>query len=201
MRCRAITPRNDGWLEVILPDDTLSEVEHMISEEGECVRKKLAGNITRSRELIATDKFEQFLFEVAEKYQEKFDYKPRPTVVTSERQLKITDIWVNYQYQTEFNPSHVHAGVFSFVIWKNIPTDAREQLELPFAQGTTLPCVSCFQFEYTSILGNRKSYNYAMSPQMEGMMLFFPAELHHLVYPFYNNDGVRVTVAGNLAWV
>jgi len=33
------------------------------------------------------------------------------------------------------------------------------------------------------------------------MMLFFPAELNHLVYPFYGTDDARISLAGNVAWV
>ena len=35
--------------------------------------------------------------------------------------------WVNYQYQTEFNPEHMHDGITSFVIWMKIPTNYEEQ--------------------------------------------------------------------------
>jgi hypothetical protein len=30
------------------------------------------------------------------------------------------------------------------------------------------------------------------------MMVFFPAQLLHQVYPFYESDEVRVSVAGNI---
>ena len=31
------------------------------------------------------------------------------------------------------------------------------------------------------------------------MMLFFPARLKHQVYPFYDNDGERISVSGNIS--
>ena len=203
LKTRAVLPKNEGWLEVVLPTDVIEDIDNMIENAGESVRDRLAGNISNSQQLTSTESFEKFIQKVVDVYQQKFDYRPRPNAfpVDVPFVLKLNDLWVNYQYQTEFNPSHTHAGVFSFVIWRKIPTDARQQLELPFAKNTTLPCVSCFQFEYMSILGNRKSYNYAMSPQMEGMMVFFPAALNHLVYPFYGTDDVRISVAGNLAWI
>ena len=37
-----------------------------------------------------------------------------------------------------------------------------------------------------------------MSPKLEGTMLFFPSELKHCVYPFYNCEDDRVSVAGNV---
>ena len=38
-----------------------------------------------------------------------------------------------------------------------------------------------------------------LSPEMEGIMLFFPSTLQHQVYPFYNCDDVRISVSGNLS--
>ena len=37
-----------------------------------------------------------------------------------------------------------------------------------------------------------------MSPKFEGTMLFFPSQLHHCVYPFYDCKEDRVTVSGNI---
>ena len=35
---------------------------------------------------------------------------------------------------------------------------------------------------------------------MEGCMLLFPSLLQHQVYPFYENDGYRISVSGNLCF-
>ena len=201
MQYRPITPKNDGWLEIFLTREIKLQIDDMIANAGKSVKSQLAGNISRSQELEPTDEFRRFIDEVIKNYQKEFDYLPRKTNVNHAETLELYDLWVNYQYATEFNPSHVHSGVYSFVIWHTIPTDIREQMQLPFAKETRAPCVSCFQFEYTSICGNRKAFNYPMSPQMDGMMLFFPAELNHLVYPFYGSTDARISLAGNVAWV
>ena len=39
-----------------------------------------------------------------------------------------------------------------------------------------------------------------MSSEWENSMLFFPAELRHQVYPFYNCDEPRITIAGNVGY-
>lgn len=197
---RPITPKNDGWLEVRVPPDVMQDVWGMIDDAKRDVKAKLAGNISTSKEMVPTDMFTGFIDKVCREYQRKFDYKPRQTSVNN-ASIRLHDLWANWQYQTEFNPSHIHFGVFSFVIWMKIPIDTREQMQLPFASKTSSPCVSCFQFEYQTILGNRKTFNYPMSPEMEGLMVFFPAELNHLVYPFYGTDEPRISVAGNMAWV
>ena len=38
-----------------------------------------------------------------------------------------------------------------------------------------------------------------MSPKLEGTMVFFPAQLRHAVYPFYNCDEERISISGNIA--
>ena len=38
-----------------------------------------------------------------------------------------------------------------------------------------------------------------MSKEMEGTILFFPSELKHTVYPFYNCEEDRISISGNIA--
>ena len=57
-----------------------------------------------------------------------------------------------------------------------------------------------FEFEYFDSLGSIKNYRYELSPQYEGYMVFFPASLRHCVYPFYETDEPRVSIAGNISY-
>ena len=102
--------------------------------------------------------------------------------------------WVNYQYQTEFNPLHAHAGITSFVIWLKVPTTADEQHNLPFHSDAA----SDFQFTYTNILGTVTSLPVFMDPAIEGCMMVFPSTLSHQVHPFYGTDESRISIAGNV---
>ena len=115
-------------------------------------------------------------------------------------ELYIHDLWVNHQYKHEFNPYHFHGGMYSFVIWLKIPTDWKEQNKLPFLNGMNEDNkkASNFEFQYLDMFGNIKHFGYRLDPNMEGRMLFFPARLQHTVYPFYNCDEARISVAGNL---
>ena len=123
MQYRPITPKNDGWIEIFLDREIKLQIDGMIANAGKSVKSQLAGNISRSQELKPTDDFRRFIDEVIKNYQKEFDYLPRKTNVNHAETLELYDLWVNYQYATEFNPSHVHAGVYSFVIWHTIPTD------------------------------------------------------------------------------
>ena len=107
-------------------------------------------------------------------------------------------MWVNYQKQTEFNPTHDHKGVYSFVIWMQIPTEYNEQKENPIAKNSNSEVVSNFSFDYRDILGQYRYFTYEMSKEMEGKMLFFPSKLTHTVYPFYNCSEDRISISGNI---
>ena len=58
-----------------------------------------------------------------------------------------------------------------------------------------------FHFEYSNSLGESKNYEYRLSPEFEGIMLFFPAKLRHCVHPFYEIDEARISIAGNLSYL
>ena len=45
------------------------------------------------------------------------------------------------------------------------------------------------------------NFNYPMGKELEGLMVFFPAVMNHLVYPFYDSTEPRISVAGNMAWM
>ena len=107
-------------------------------------------------------------------------------------------MWVNYQKQTEFNPTHYHKGVYSFVVWMQIPTDFNKQKENPISKNTNNNVISNFCFEYRDMLGEYRKYVYKMSKKMEGNMLFFPSNLTHAVYPFYNCSENRISISGNI---
>ena len=48
------------------------------------------------------------------------------------------------------------------------------------------------------MLGASDNYPYRMNPDREGTLLFFPSELDHQVYPFYDCDEERISVSGNI---
>ena len=37
-------------------------------------------------------------------------------------------------------------------------------------------------------------------PKFEGYMILFPARLRHCVYPFYETNEPRISIAGNLSY-
>ena len=184
--------------ETKLPKDILDTLWGYICKATDRLNHKLAGNIDESLILEdVEDTLLLFLTPVVERYLNTVRVKISDyDKISSE--LKLESLWVNYQKQHEFNPLHNHFGLISFVIWMKIPTDWKEQHELPFAKNSNGPLASDFQFTYTDILGHVQDYSIPMDSDKEGVILLFPSRLRHQVYPFYNCDKERISISGNI---
>ena len=115
-----------------------------------------------------------------------------------ERKLSpaLDSLWVNFQKKYEFNPLHNHSGVFSFVIWMQIPYDCTEENSIPFVKSSNHP--SAGRFCFVDSLGES---TYIDTPAgTQGLMCIFPSFLKHIVYPFYTSDDYRISVSGNITF-
>ena len=161
----------------------------------------LAGNISNS--IYIKDKDNWFYENVLKEWSKYLFFRDSwcnyyEVVVTKSRPLpefELKELWVNYQKQHEFNPPHRHTGIYSFVVFMKIPTHWKEQHELPLSVNSNAPCASNFQFLWDRIGASTKFF---LSPEDEGRMLFFPAWLHHEVFPFYECEEERITLSGNI---
>ena len=185
-----------------LPKNMIDVLWGYVDKATERLNHRLAGNITGSLGLKDKDDF--FLNNVTGPLTNKIvstdpkNFAPPVDVdLQNKFEAKLSmNWWVNYQYQTEFNPEHAHTGITSFVVWMKIPTRYQEQHNLPFHS----KAASDFQFTYSNILGNVVEFPIYMEPEMEGVMMLFPSNLHHQVYPFYNTEEPRISISGNLLW-
>lgn len=198
-------PDVGGWLEVSLSSDQISKLHTFIEDSKNSnidVKNNLVGNITSSLKLVDTDNwfFENVCINLIDLYSHYFPRLDLLTQNSKDHPLFLDDFWVNFQKQTEFNPIHNHSGLFSFVIWIQIPTSFKEQHEIEFIKNSKNPCASDFHFMFTNILGQITSYPYYMDKFMEGKMLFFPSSLNHTVYPFFENGGERISISGNICY-
>ena len=197
---KGIIPPQHGWIEVVLDDDEIDFLWKSIENRGGDEKPNLAGQIDSS--YLISDKNNWFYNNTLERlcnaYSKTF-YNVGEKLPTSNKHLYYLDtMWVNYQKQTEFNPTHDHKGVYSFVIWMQIPTEYNEQKENPISKNSNSEVVSNFSFDYRDILGQYRYFTYEMSKEMEGKMLFFPSNLTHAVYPFYNCSENRISISGNI---
>lgn len=127
--------------------------------------------------------FESFVFEHSKQY-------------TTMMGLYLKDLWVNVQAHDDFFPLHQHDGVVSFVIYVKVPEYLNnypsngQYNNVSYAEGS-------IQFQY----GNTtRLYSPALNIKpVERMILMFPSEVQHYVYPFRNREAKRISVSGNLA--
>jgi hypothetical protein len=101
----------------------------------------------------------------------------------------LDDAWVNRQKATEFNPSHDHTGIYSFVIYADIPESIRKEHEQSFSQSTQVRGLIQFHSEFTN-----QKINFNPSTHT---IFIFQSSHQHQVYPFYS-DETRITIAGNI---
>jgi len=113
-----------------------------------------------------------------------------------------TYFWVNYMKKHEFNPLHNHDGIYSFVIFVNIPYDLTEEenyfADVSIKESKSEIQTSKFNFVNINPDGRIVSTIAQVDKSFEGKMFMFPASQFHIVYPFYTSDDYRITVSGNL---
>lgn len=197
---------NSTWLEVKLTNNHMDLLWNCIENREKKNYEHLAGNLYGSYSLKKNNNFYNLIIHPLVKHWIKIygdsifsnQIKILPWA-SSNMQTYLNDWWVNFQHEGDYNPIHDHGGIFSFVIWMKIPTDWKDQKKLPRSTNSTSNTVSNFQFLYIDYFGKIKTYTYYMSPKMEGTMLFFPANLKHIVYPFYNCKQERISISGNIS--
>ncbi len=117
---------------------------------------------------------------------------------TEDRLLGLTRLWVNFQKKHEFNPIHSHDGVFSFIIFLQVPYTREEQKNISPGRKGRFECAGFVEFIHSGLLGNIETVKYPVDKTWEQRMLIFPAKLSHCVYPFYGTDEYRITMSGNI---
>ena len=194
---RLVIPENIGWIEYTLNSQERDYVWRCIDNRKHDTRKRLAGNIDSSYSLM--DRGDWFfintLTPLINTYRDKFENLGKDIPTSANHPYYMREWWVNYQKQNEFNPSHRHTGVWSFVIWMKIPYGNEDQNK---NNVTNFPCKGDFQFQYSNILGQTRSFKYTLDKSWEGHMVIFPSQLIHQVYPFYNCDEERISVSWNI---
>ena len=193
-----IRPPVLGWIEKKLSDKEMDYLWRCIDNKKESYNHYLAGNISESFLLI--DRSDWFflntLTPLCIRYNQEFTDIRESVPVNQKHPYFLHKFWVNYQKQTEYNPIHNHTGVYSFVVWMKIPTKFKEQNKKTISNCRN---ISAFQFNHLDIIGGSRPYTYEMNPEVEGTILFFPSQLLHQVYPFYNCDEERISISGNIS--
>lgn len=178
------------------------EVEEMVStgfNNSTPSNEFLVGQIEKEFKLTKSVKYlETLILPFITKYEERYEYLKNYFYVLNEDKLIIlNEPWVNFQKKTEFNPVHYHNGLFSFVLWLDIPYCIQDEYNCLSSKNSRSPQAGNFQFLYTDIMGRIAAHNIPADKTFNNKMLLFPASLSHAVNPFYTSDKFRVSVSGN----
>lgn len=104
--------------------------------------------------------------------------------------FRLRNMWINYQKPTEYNPTHIHEGAFSFVWYIDIPEEIRQEHAHQHSNDTT-QSRGLIQF-----ISGHTSNVINLCPMTNDFLLFRANHMHH-VYPFYS-DNTRISVSGNI---
>ena len=127
------------------------------------------------------------------------NYLKNIIILSKDCSIFVDKSWINFQKKHEFNPLHDHTGIFSFIIFMQIPYKLEEEFKV-YAD-TNGKHTSCLSFAYTDTNGSVVSKTCSVDESYLYKMLIFPAKLKHMVYPFYTSDEERITVSGNVKFL
>tara|TARA_R100001530_G_scaffold118180_1_gene85320 strand:+ start:543 stop:1211 length:669 start_codon:yes stop_codon:yes gene_type:complete len=172
-------------------------------EKGLKNNNNLVGHIKEEYKILEVSKsFQDFLCGVATTHSNFQSYNSKFKVLSEDKPLYLDTFWVNYMKKYEFNPPHNHDGIYSFVIFVNIPYNLEQEedyfSEIAIKKSKKEIQTSKFNFLNTDPSGNICTTPLQIDKSFEGKMLMFLSKQLHMVHPFYTSDDYRITVSGNL---
>ena len=197
-----------GYLLLKVPRDILNEIRTSVDEIQNNFNKAvpandtLVGQIDKEYHTKLNHKTTQYIKYTVEEY-----CKANPGYInkvfdqfTSNPTLKYDGMgWVNFQEKYEYNPLHNHSGIFSYVIWYQIPYYKEDEIKYGAGKGKLSEENKNGEFEFIYYNGEEISSHFlGIDKTMEGYMAIFPSSLQHMVYPFYTSDDYRITISGNV---
>jgi len=191
---------NTGIIKEKLSSKAINKLKSYMKNKTDKGNRRLAGNISDSFFIEDKDDwfFNNVLLYLIKQYTDEDLKVVVPAVLTKNCSYVLDTIWVNFQNKYEFNPVHCHQGVFSFVIWMEIPSSHKKEKKLKFVKESNSQCPNTFEFIFTNMLGAVCTERYYLEPEDKGTILLFPSKLLHQVYPFYLSNKKRISIAGNI---
>ena len=188
------------------PQNVLNELKAQIDElqsdfsKGKKYNASLAGEIEHEYGISPQPHLKHYIQDLTQQFENESQYMfsnyyPIPT-------LKFNELWVNFQKKYEYNPIHNHTGIYSFVIWYQIPFTFENELNYHYSSGELDKCNhGHFTFVIPRLSSHRNTISeipLSIDKSKEGYIALFPSTLNHQVYPFYSSDEYRITIASNI---
>ena len=188
-----------------VPQDITDKLNEVIKGKNlQPANMDLAGNI-KNEFLIPEGKEHVYplIFALIDKHKEQYpQHFKKITGYTGKKEisLQLHSLWVNFQKKYEFNPIHVHEGLFSFVFWHKIPYKIENEIARYPNMKPDQVKAGHFAFLQIGEMGRIQSIDLPVDNSWEGKIALFPADLNHTVYPFFTSDDVRITISGNVCF-
>jgi hypothetical protein len=159
----------------------------------------LAGHIKDEYHIKVTNDYSNYICRCLDNNSITSFYLNKIDILNKNCPIILDKSWINFQKKHEFNPLHDHTGIFSFIIFMQIPYKLEEEFKV-YAD-TNGQHTSCLSFAYTDTNGSVVTKTCFVDESYLYKMLIFPAKLKHIVYPFYTSDEERITVSGNVKFL
>ena len=179
--------------------DEIFEIKENFSEyESQKHNQHLAGNIKREYSLKkCTEVIENLTYPVVWEFDRQFNYLKSIDLMVKDSPIKLSKCWVNFQKKGEFNPTHSHGGILSFILYIQIPFNVEDEMKFGPGKNSNTNVPGHLQFTYTNSLGNIHQQVIPVDKQFENTLFMFHSKLPHTVYPFFTSDEYRISVSGN----
>ena len=161
----------------------------------------LAGHIKDEFNISVTPEFSNFILKNIADNSITLNYLRSVNILNKDVPIYLHNLWMNFQKKYEFNPLHEHTGLFSFIIFMQIPYKFENEVKYFPVTNNEWKNTSCLSFIYTSTDGIITEQLCKVDESYLYKMLLFPAKLKHMVYPFYTSNKERITVSGNVKFL
>lgn len=197
-----------GYLIDRAPQNVLKELGQQINNlqsdfsKGIKHNDNLVGQIQHEYGLVTQPQTKQYIQDLTQRIENKSNY----IRVNYEHSLSLeaNKLWVNFQKKYEYNPIHEHKGIYSYVIWYQIPYKFEDEIKYHYSSDDSRCTHGKFLFVTPLVfskLHNVDKITLDIDKTKEGYVVIFPSNLSHMVYPFYSTDEYRITVAGNVGCI
>tara|TARA_Y100000813_G_scaffold166368_1_gene127851 strand:- start:52 stop:714 length:663 start_codon:yes stop_codon:yes gene_type:complete len=190
MNTKKIELPNYGILDVTLEKNVLDHLHHLV--------EKYEPDDAKQQWMLVDDenRFQkEVLNPIIQEYVTDYGF-PEKLKTTHIHDLTFQKFWANYTGKGEYQALHNHDAIWSFVIWLKLPAVANDEQSVKDAMH---PDAGDFILTYSDIIGRTRKVNWKLEKQYnEGHMLLFPSDLYHAVYPHFQTDEKRLSLAGDI---
>jgi len=208
-----LADKNYGYTILKVPDPILKYIGHTVNKlqkdftKSKRYNQYLAGEIKNEYLLpLQGEYFLPFLQKAILDFEMKSSYLSSKIPDNIGKEFKFNNEWVNFQKKSEYNPLHRHSGVYSYVIWYQIPYYVKDEQKFSHIPKDKVTTNGNFMFHYPLMSEFHEPTVHAVSPlekhidkNFEGYMAIFPSSLTHSVNPFYSTDEFRISISGNVS--